>query len=119
MKGITIQLVNASKTDTDPFGAPIEGNETLEDINDVLVGGPSSDDVATAISLYDKKITYIIAIPKGDTHDWINREVILPKPFEGRYRTVGIPMSGIEANIPLRWNSKVKLERIEDGTDKN
>ena len=101
MKGITIQLVNASQTDTDPFGAPIEGNETLEDINDVLVGEPSSDDVATAISLYDKKITYIIAIPKG------------------RYRTVGIPMSGIEANIPLRWNSKVKLERIEDGTDKN
>ena len=43
--------------------------------------------------------------------DWTDTEVILPEPFAGRYRTIGYPTAGIEANIPLRWNKKVKVER--------
>lgn len=112
IKGITIYLKETSDGGTDPFGMPVEGEPTLIPIDDVLVGEPSTDDVTSALSLYGKKVSYTIAIPKGDTHDWVNKEVVLPEPFGGTYRTVGIPTAGIETNIPLRWNKKVRLESI-------
>ena len=37
---------------------------------------------------------------------WIDKEVIV---FGKRFRTVGEPTQGIEANIPLDWNKKVKV----------
>lgn len=118
IKGITIYLKETSDGGTDPFGMPVEGKTTLIPIDDVLVGEPSTDDVTSALSLYGKKVSYTIAIPKGDTHDWINKEVVLPEPFAGTYRTVGIPTAGIETNIPLRWNKKVRLESI-NGENQN
>lgn len=112
IKGITVQIREKAEQGTDPFGMPVESEGKLIPVDNVLVGEPSTEDVTTTLSLYDKKVAYTLAIPKGDTHDWINKEVILPKPFEGTYRTVGIPIAGIEENIPLSWNKKVKLERI-------
>ena len=39
----------------------------------------------------------------------------LPEPFAGTYRTIGFATAGIEANIPLKWNRKVKVERYAEG----
>ena len=74
---------------------------------DVLVGEPSSDDISNSLSLYGKKLAYTLAIPKGDTNDWTDTDVII---FGTRFRTYGMPTEGIEENIPLRWNKKVKVE---------
>jgi hypothetical protein len=112
MNGITIKLIEKTQTGTDPFGQPIY-TETETDVADVLVGEPSTDDINNAITMYGKRVAYTLAIPKGDTHVWEDTFVKLPSPFEGRYRTIGYPTAGIEANIPLRWNKKVHLERIE------
>lgn len=118
IRGITVQLKEKADTGIDPFGMPVDGAETLIDVDDVLVGEPSTEDVTSVLSLYGKKVAYTLAIPKGDTNDWVNKEVILPEPFAGTYRTVGEPTAGIEANIPLKWNKKVKLERFnEQGED--
>ena len=107
MKGMTVQLVKKTQTGTDPLGAPIY-TEVLENVNDVLVGQPSSDDINTTISLYGKKIAYTLGIPKGDTHDWTDAEVVI---WGDRYRTIGYPETGIQENIPLRWGKNVKVER--------
>ena len=107
MRGVTVQLVDETEIGTDPFGAPIV-SETLVDIDDVLVGQPSTDDVNTSISMYGKKCEFVLGIPKTDTHDWTDRVVIV---FGERYRTIGYPMRGIDENIPLRWNRNVKVER--------
>ena len=107
MKGTTVQLVKKTQTGTDPFGQPI-CTEQLIDVPDVLVGQPSSDDITTTLQLYGKVITYTLGIPKGDTNDWTDAEVIV---FGDRYRTVGFPVTGEEANIPLRWGKNVKVER--------
>lgn len=110
MKGITIQLVVREQTGVDEFNAPVF-SETVEEVGDVLVGEPSTDEVTNTLNLTGKKVEYVLAIPKGDTHVWENTEILLPAPFDGRYRTIGFPTAGIEENIPLRWNKKVKVER--------
>lgn len=107
MKGMTIQLVVCTETEQDPFGAPVM-TETLEDIEDVLVGQPSADDVNTSISLYGKKCEYVLGIPKGDEHDWTDAVVVIRGE---RYRTIGFPMRGVDENIPLRWNQNVRVSR--------
>ena len=72
------------------------------------MGEPSSDDVISELNLSGKRIAYVLAIPKGDTHTWEDTEV----EFWGMtFKTVGIPTQGIEENLPLSWNKKVKVER--------
>lgn len=110
MKGITILLLEKTQTGTDAFNHPTYSEDWVE-VNNVLVGEPSSDEIANTMSLYGKEAKYTLAIPKGDDHVWSDTEVVLPAPFEGRYKTIGYPTAGIEANIPLKWNKKVKLER--------
>lgn len=107
MKGTTVQLVETTVTGYDPFGNPIK-EETLIDVDDVLVGQPSTDDVTNTIQLYGKKIDYVLGIPKDDTHDWTDKEVVI---WGNRFKTIGFPQTGIQENIPLRWGSNVKVER--------
>ena len=110
IKGITIQLIKKTQTGTDALNAPIFSTEIVN-VDNVLVGEPSADEVANTLSLYGKQVHYTLAIPKGDTNVWTDTEVILPSPFEGKYKTIGYPTAGIESNIPLMWNKKVKVER--------
>ena len=112
MTGITVTLEIKTMTGKDAFGAPVY-DITTEDVADVLVGEPTTDDITNAMTLYGKRAAYTLAIPKGDEHIWEDTCVILPEPFAGRYQTIGFPTAGIEANIPLRWNKKVHIERIE------
>ena len=107
MNGTTIQLVVKNQTGMDPFGNPIE-SEVFEDVEDVLVGQPGTDDVTNTIQLYGKKIEYVLGIPKGDKHDWEDREVII---WGKRYKTIGFPQTGVQENIPLRWGQNVRVER--------
>ena len=107
IKGMTIILVDKVETGKDPFGSPIY--EDIEmDVNNVLVSPTSSDDVVNQMSLTGKKAVYTLAIPKGDRHDWEDKEV---KFFGQRWRTFGVPLEGIEDLIPLDWNKKVMVER--------
>ena len=107
MKGTTVQLAVKSAASYDPFGAPIE-TETLVDIADVLVGQPSESEVTGAMEMYGKKVAYTLGIPKGDTHTWYDTNVYI---WGDKYRTIGCPVTGEQANIPLRWGKNVMVER--------
>ena len=107
MKGTTVQLVVKTETGTDSFGAPIV-TEELINVPDVLIGSPTTDDITNTINLYGKKVEYVLGIPKGDTHNWVDAEV----QFWGmRFRTIGYPTTGEQENIPLRWGQNVKVEK--------
>ena len=110
MHGITITLIEKTQTGTDALNHPIYSEPEVE-IDNVLVGQPTADEIAETMSLYGKKVEYTLAIPKGDTHKWEDTFVILPDPFAGKYKTIGYPTAGIDALIPLSWNKKVKVER--------
>ena len=109
MKGTTIKLSVKTQTGTDPFGAPIY-TTTWEDVADVLVGSPSTDDIKQSIELFGKKIEYMLGIPKGDTHDWVDADL---KIWGQRYKTFGFPITGEQANIPLRWGQNVRVSRFD------
>lgn len=107
MKGETVGLVVKTQTGTDPFGHPIYSEEIVL-VNDVLVGQPTSDEIVSTLDLTGKKIAYMLGIPKGDTHVWTDTDVII---WGERFRTIGYPGTGTQANIPLRWGQNVKVER--------
>lgn len=109
IKGMTVILLDRKQISTDPFGAPIY-SETEETVDDVLVSPVSTEDVTNALTMYGKHAVYTLAIPKGDSHDWEDREVIF---FGRKWRTFGAVTQGIEDNIPLRWNKKVQVESYE------
>lgn len=113
IKGITIKLYNKTQTGVDPFNRPIY-TEVPEDIENVLVGHPDSEEIETTLNLTGRKVVYVLGIPKGDTHDWEDRTV----EFWGmKFRTIGMPTQGIEDMIPLSWNKKVKVERYGKDED--
>ncbi|MBQ7265147.1 MAG: hypothetical protein IJS61_03525 [Firmicutes bacterium] len=118
LKGITITLREMSEGERDAFNMP---RKVYTDTNvaDVLVGEPSTEDITQTFNLYGKKVKYTLAIPKGDTHNWVNALVVLPEPFGGEYKTIGYPTAGIEENIPLRWNKKVHIERVGEYESEN
>lgn len=107
--GIQITLIDKQVVSVDPFGTPVVKNVEIP-VDNVLVSPTTTDDVTNQLSLTGKKAVYTLAIPKGDLHDWENKEVIF---FGQKWRTVGFTTEGIESMIPLEWNKKVMVERYE------
>lgn len=106
IKGITITLYEPTQAGTDGFGQPIY-SETPVQVDNVLVTPASSQEILDSINLYGRKAVYTMAIPKGDTHTWENKHVSF---FGKDFRVFGIPLEGIECDIPLDWNKKVTVE---------
>lgn len=102
-------MCEQSNVGEDPFGSPIIEEREVEVAN-VLVVPTSSDDVISQLNLTGRKAVYTLGIPKGDTHEWENKEVIF---FGKRWRTFSAVLEGIEDLIPLDWNKKVMVERYE------
>lgn len=110
MKGITVYLYEQAESGTDPFGVPII-NETPTAVENVLVGEPTTDDITTSTALYQKTIRFMLGIPKGDAHDWMDKKVSWFDAY-GREivcQTFGFPITGVEANIPGPWHMKVRV----------
>lgn len=107
IKGVTVQLYEKTQTGTDDFNAPIY-TEVPVDVENVLITPVEDEDVIRDLQLYGKKVIYELCIPKGDTHVWEDRKV----GFWGcLYKTVGFSRQYIDANVPLEWNKKIRVER--------
>lgn len=109
IQGVTIQLYEKTESGKDAFNRPIY-TETITDVENVLIGEPTTEDITDTFNLTGKRLAYTLAIPKGDTHTWTDRKIGF---FGGFFRTIGEPTQGIESMIPLSWNKKVKVERYE------
>jgi hypothetical protein len=109
--GTTVTLYEETQSGTDAFGNPVI-TSTPKTVENVLVAEPSTDDVTSSISLYGKKIAYTLGIPKGDTHDWVDKKVEWTDAYGNTFtvKTFGYPVTGIEANVPGQWHMKVKCE---------
>lgn len=109
IKGITVILKSVTQTGVDGFNRPIYSTADVV-VDNVLVAPVSDTEVLDTLNLTGRKAVYQLGIPKGDTHDWENRDVVF---FGQTFRVIGMPTEGIDALIPLDWNKKVKVERIE------
>ena len=111
MKGITVVLLERTQTGTDAFNRPIY-SEIETPVENVLVAPTDSggDEVLDTLNLGGRKSVYTLALPKGDTHSWEGNRV---RFFGETWQVVGMPTEGIEDLIPLMWNRKVRVDRIE------
>lgn len=109
IKGMTIVLKTKVQTGVDGFDRPTY-QYIDELVENVLVYPGASSDILSTIDLTGNKTIYTLAIPKGDTHNWKNQIVEF---FGRKWKTVGVPLEGIEENIPLEWNKKVTVECYE------
>lgn len=107
IKGISVTLYEQIPYGKDPFGAEL-CTERPKIVENVLVYPVSTVDTVTDLQLYGKKAEYELCIPKGDDHSW---EDAIVEFFGQRWRTFGFVTEYIEANLPLDWNRKVKVER--------
>jgi len=107
--GETIILLEDGNPIEDAFGRiTYEPIETL--VEDVVIGSPSFEASVNELNLTGKRLAFILGIPKGDAHDWKDKEVIIRGE---KYRTYGFPLTQTEENVPGRWNTQVKVERYE------
>ena len=109
MTGVTVVLYEKTISSYDSLNNPVYIT-TATNVDNVLVGQPETDDITSSISLYGKKITYWLGLPKGDSHDWTDSDVLI---FGEKFRTFGDIVQGIEANVPTPWHKKVRVERCE------
>lgn len=113
LQGTKVILYSEVQTGTDPFGAPIVEEVPVE-VENVLVGEPSTDDITTSTQMYGKTIQYMLGIPKGDVHDWMDKKVSWTDAYGNTHtvKTFGFPITGIEVNLPaqLPWHMKVRCE---------
>lgn len=107
MRGITVLLHVKTQTGVDSYNNPVYSDDTVA-VEDVLVGQPSTEEALSTISLYGKRVEYMLGLPKGDEHQWEDTEVEF---FGQKFKTFGGVMQGIEANVPTRWHKKVRVER--------
>ena len=111
MRGITVVLYERVQTGTDEFNRPVYA-ETQVPVENVLVtpARETGEEHLDTTDLVSREAEYTLAIPKGDTHEWEGSRVSF---FGETFRVIGKPTQGIEALIPLKWNKKVRVERIE------
>ena len=109
LHGITISLYTKTQTGTDAFNRPIY-SETPVQVNNVIIEPMSDAEIADAMNLTGRKATYRLCLPKGDTNDWIDKNVEF---FGHTWHTVGEPLEWQEDLVPLSWNKKVRVERID------
>lgn len=114
ISGNSVILYDEVQIGEDNFGDPIYQEVPVE-VENVLVGEPTSDDIVSSTQLFGKTIQYMLGIPKGDTHDWTNKKVSWTDSSGVTHtvQTFGFPITGIEANIPhqLPWHMKVRCEK--------
>lgn len=110
MKGITIVLYEQVKTGKNSLGEDLF-EETRNEVENVLVGQPTEQEVIEALKLYGKKAVYMLGIPKDDKHKWTAGERV--EFFGESFRIIGKPIKGIDELIPGPWNMKVRVESYE------
>lgn len=108
LHGITIKLYNKQQTGIDELNRPVFF-ETEELVENVIIEPMSDAEIADAMDLTGRKATYRLCLPKGDTHDWTDRKVEF---FGKTWHTIGDPLEWQEDLVPLAWNKKVTVERI-------
>lgn len=109
IRGMDVTLYEKRQVGEDAFHAPVY-EETPVTVHGVLVGEPESADIVNELQLYGRRLAYVLAVPKGDTHNWEDTTVEF---FGQKFRTYGGVTQGMEELIPLQWNKKVKVERYE------
>ena len=115
LKTITVKLWQRTAGTPDGFNRPTY-TETAVDVPGVLVAPMTEQEITDTLNLTGRKAIYQLALPKGDANDWEDHRVTF---FDEDWRVIGMPIEGIEGNIPLKGNKKVRVERYGERQSEN
>lgn len=101
LHGVKIIIHVKREIGRDPLNMPIY-EYSKEYVENVLIMPIATSDTSGESDYSECQI----AIPKGDQHEWRNTFVEF---FGKKWRTVGKPLEGIEAMLPLDWHKKVTV----------
>lgn len=111
---IPVTLYEKTENGKDAFNRPVYTENPVV-VEHCLVQQNVTDDITTQLSVEGKKAVYTIAIPKGDTHNWMDSKVefsLVPNQII-KCKTFGFPLQGIESMMPLEWHTQIRCERYE------
>lgn len=111
IRGVSVTLYVKTAGQPDAFNVPTYATEAVT-VDNVLIGQPTTEEISKSTQIYGKVIRYMLGIPKGDTHDWTDARVDWVDAYGNTHqlRTFGVPITGIEDNIPGEWHMKVRCE---------
>lgn len=110
IKGIEVIVYINIAHEKDELGNDIVKEKELL-LDNVLVSPIVSEDVLGIASLNTDKINYQMAIPKMyDDIDFTDANFVF---FGKKWKIVGSPYKGIDALIPLQWNTKIQVVNYE------
>lgn len=107
LQGLTITLIDRVQSGVDGFNAPVFHDNPVA-VDNVLVCPASTEAITAGLELWGKRAVYELLIPKGDNHNWENREVEF---YGARWKTFGYVLQWPEHLTPGSWCKKVKVER--------
>lgn len=110
IKGIPVTLYERASTGAvDAFNRPIISTVPTI-VENVLVAPMSETEVLELLNLTGRRAVYQLGLPKGDSHNWTDARVDF---FGSSWHVVGDVLEGQEEMIPLSWNKKIRVERID------
>lgn len=109
LKGVDVILYEKTPNGTDPFGKQLY-KTTPVTVKNVLVGYVNANDITTSTDLQGKSASYMIGIPKGDTHEWEDSVV---EALGHKWKTSGFIIEAQEELVPTKWHKKIAIERYE------
>ena len=62
MRGVTVTLYEKTQTGVDGLNNPVYSVSPVQ-VENVLVGEPTTDDITSSISLYGKQLRYMLGLP--------------------------------------------------------
>lgn len=109
IKGIPVTLFERADTgQVDAFNRPIVSTvQTV--VDNVLVAPMTESEILDVMNLTGRRAVYQLALPKGDSHQWTDARVDF---FGSSWHVIGDVLEGQEELIPLSWNKKIRVERI-------
>ena len=112
VKGLDVTLYEKTKTGEDEFGADIY-EEVPVVVKNVFVQPVNDDAVVSVvknIEIAGTHNSYVLHIPKGDTHKWEDSKVYLPLPYDTTVKTYSTGLIFRSELAPLDWNKQIKAE---------
>lgn len=114
---IPVTLYTKRMTGVDGFNSATYEYEPIA-VEHCLVAMNTNEPVLDTTSLEAKKDTFTIAIPKGDTNNWLDTFVEFSMGGESyRCRTYGDYLTGIDAMMPLEWHKQIKCIDVRENRD--
>lgn len=109
LRGQNVKLYEKNEIGVDSFGMPVY-EETESTVENVIISPTVAEDIVNEMQIYGKHSVYTLCIPKGDTHNWDNCEVVI---WGKRYKQFGAITEYQDELVPLSWNKQVKVELYE------